>query len=474
MTTRRWRRVRPLGLLIVFAMVVAACGSDTTEETEATEATTASTAASTEATTAETEATTATTAAAGGQTAAVISDDCAIPNPATVTEIDMMGWEFPIVSQYASELEECEEGNYAFNVQFLDSQEARNQVTLDVATGEPNFEIIQGSNTFIAELAGAGNLLPLNDLIDKYRDEFALDEIDQAYWDLASIDGNIYAVPMVSNTMHVFYNEGVLNELGIAVPTTFSEALAACPALNAAGYDTGFALMLSAGWSWQIEFVNVMGALGVNPLDADGMPQWNSPAGVQAGTLLLDMLNTCGGASGGIYSTDDIQAAFQTGEYVLGQTWASRAAAMDDPEASTVVGEVLFAPALDAGDGTLAAPAYIDGYAIPLNTSVDPEQIFLAILAATDRESQTAAAAFGGITRMGVSSPDGPRNGDAAAASFINGRGADSSHPAIGIAYSALGNALLQLLDGVSVEEVLATAEEEYLTEATEQGLIGG
>ena len=100
----------------------------------------------------------------------VISDECAIPNPAETVEIDLMGWSFPIVDQYAAELEECGEGNYDFNVQFLDSQEARSQVTLDLESGSPSFEIVQGSNSFIIELANKGLLMPLNDLIDQYGD----------------------------------------------------------------------------------------------------------------------------------------------------------------------------------------------------------------------------------------------------------------------------------------------------------------
>ncbi len=463
--TSRLRRHRLLALILVLAMVAAACGGSTETTPDETTATTAAPAD---------DGATETTPAPAPDDGAMemISAECPIPNPDSEVQIDMMGWEFPIVSQYAAELEECAEGNYSFNVQFLDSQEARNQVTLDVATGEPNFEIIQGSNSFIIELANKDALLPLNDLIDKYRDEYNLDEIDPAFFELGSIDGNIYAVPMVSNSMHVFYNEPVLNQLGLAVPTTFDEALAMCPTLEENGY-AGFGLMLSAGWSWQIEFDNVLGSLGLDPVDpVTGQPNWNSPEGIQAANILKDMLETCGGVTGGSYSTDDIQAAFQTGEYVVGQTWASRAQAMDDPEASAVVGEIQFAPALDTGSGVLAAPAYMDGYAIPKGTSVDPEKIFLAIMAATDRESQEAAAAFGGVTRAGVTNPDGPRNGDAAQASFVEGRGPDLTHPAAGIARSKLGEALLTIVDGTSVEDALAAAETAYLEEAAAQGLL--
>jgi sorbitol/mannitol transport system substrate-binding protein len=405
---------------------------------------------------------------------AMISDECNIPNPAEEVEIDVMGWEFPIISQYAEELEECEDGNYSFNVQFLDSAEAQDAMRLDGATGSPEFEIYQGSNSFIIELANSGALMPLNDLIEKYSAEYGLDQIDQAFFDFASKDGDIYAIPMVSNTMHVFYNEPKLAEIGVDVPTTFEEALAACPDIQAAGYDTGFLYMLSAGWAWSIEFSSVLGSQGVRFVDeATGQPNFNSPEGIAAANTLVDMLETCGGNAASTYSTDEIQAAFQTGEIILGHTWASRAAAMDDPEASTEVGNIQFAPALSSGGDILASPAYIDGYGIPVG--VDPEivdEIFLAILAASDAESQEAAAEFGLVTRSGVTNPNGPRDGAAAEASLVNGRGPDLPTAAAAIARAKVGDALITILDGTSVEDALAAAEAAYLEEAEAQGLL--
>jgi len=398
----------------------------------------------------------------------VISDECGIPNPADEIEIDILGWEFPITSAYAEEFEECEDGNYAFNYQFLDSAAAQEQMKLDAATGEPEFEMYQGSNSFLLELANSGSLMPLNDLIAKYGDQYELDQIDQSFFDFMSIDGNIYGIPAVSNTMHVFYNEPLLAEIGVDVPTTFAEALEICPTIQEAGYDAGFMYNLSAGWAWRIEFDAILGSLGVDPVDPlTGEPNFNSPEGVQAANILKDMWEVCGGSIGGTYSLDDYQAAFQTGEVVIGHIWASRAGAMDDPEASTVVGDIQYAPALSVDGGTLAAPAYVDGWGIPAGT--DPEmvdEIFLAIAAATDLESQETAAEFGLVTRAGVTHPNGPRDAAAAETSLVNGSGPDLSHPAAGIARAKLGDALIQILDGASVEDVLAEAEAAYLEEA--------
>ena len=481
-TKQRWWRL--LAVLLAFTLVAAACGDDDEEDTSAgSDDAAAEDDMSEEDDMADEDMSDDDMAeddmadddmAEEEHSAELISDECAIPNPEETVELDVMGWEFPIISQFADELDECTEGNYELNYQFLDSTEARSAMTQDAATGAPTFELYQGSNAFVGELANQGFVMPLNDLVEKYWDEYDLGQIDQAFWDMATINGDIYAIPMVSNTMHVFYNEPALAEVGVDVPTTFAEAFEACAAIQDAGYDIGFLYMLSAGWAWQIEFDSVIGSLGVSPIDpVTGQPNFNGPEGIEAATILKDMWEQCAPNASASYSTDDVQAAFQTGEAILGHTWASRAGAMDDPEASTVVGDIQFAPALEGSGGVLAAPAYIDGWMIPNGVEGDVEAIFLAALAATDLESMEAAAEFGLVTRTGVSHPNGPRDAAAAEASLVNGRGADLTHPAAGIARAKLGEALVTILDGTSVEDALAAAEAAYLAEAGEQGLLG-
>lgn len=458
--------MRRLAVGAVLAGVLVGCGSD--DEGGETADTTA---------TAETTATGDTTATADTTAPAVetVSEQCAIPKPASEVAVDVMGWEFPIVTQYGLELKDCEEGgSYKFNIQYLDSAEAQSQITLDLETGKPTYEMVQGSNDFITELGNKGLLTPLNDLVEKYKDQYGLGDIPQSIWDLMSVDGQIYSIPLVSNTQNVFYNKAIFDELGLTVPTTFDEAIAQCKTLIDAGY-AGFHLNLAADWAWQIEFDNVLGALGVKPLDeATNAPKFNGAEGLKAAETLAQLVKDCGGKTIGTYSSDDIQNAFQTGEFAIGQVWASRAASMDDAEATKpeVLGNIQFAPALSMGGSVLAAPAYADGYAIPKGVEGDVEALFLAMVAAADEESQTAAAAFGSVTRTGISNPEGPRNGEAALKSASEGRGPDQSIAAGGIYRAEIGKALVKILDGGDPKALLAEAEAAYLAEAKKQGLV--
>lgn len=476
--TSRWLRL--LAAVAAIALLAAACGSDdsesSTEGTEESDPESAETEEDSEDNEADEEVVEDDGEEAMEETAETISDGCAIPNPAEEIEVDVLGWQFPVIDAYVEELEECGEGNYTFNVQFQDSADAQAAALDDIATGNPSFELYQGSNSAIIKYANADGLLPLNDLVDKYSDEFGLDEIPQAYWDLNSIDGQIYAVPMVSNTMHVFYNEPRLEDAGLEVPTTFEEAIEMCALLKEAG-EPGFVLMHQAGWAWQIEFDNVLGSLGGPPnIDPEtGQPNFTTDNAVEAATILKNMYDSCHDPDAAEYGTTEIAADFQTGRYIVGQTWASRAIEMDDPNVSTELDNVKFAPALSTGGSVLASPAYTDGYGIAADTSADTEALFLAILAASDLESQEAAAEFSSVTRSGVSNPDGPRNAEAVAASYENGRGADLSHPAAGLARTALGDALIKIsTEGADPAAVLAEAEEAYVTEATDQGLLEG
>ncbi len=470
--TTRWLRL--LAAVIALATFAAACGSGT-DSAEPAADDSVSTDDGTAADDGDTDDSTSDDgdsddSSAGGD---VISEGCPIPNPAETVEMDVLGWQFPVIDAYVAELEECEEGNYDINVQFQGSTDAQAAALDDIATGNPSFEVYQGSNAALIKYANANGLLPLNDLIDKYSDQFALDEISDAYWDLVTIDGQIYGVPVVSNTMHVFYNKPKMEALGLTVPTTFAEATALCADLKAADQD-GFALMYQAGWAWQIEFDNVLGALGGQSIDpATGQPQFTTPEAIEAATILQEMYQACADPADAEYGTTDVAAGFQTGEYIVGQTWASRAIEMDDQNVASEFGNIEFAPALSTGGATLAAPAYIDGWGISADTSADTEALFLAIMAAADRESQEAAAEFSTVTRTGVVNPAGPRNGDAVAASYQNGRGADFTHPAAGLARTVLGDALIKIsAEGADPATVLAEAEADYLAEASDQGLL--
>ena len=460
--THRWRR--SLAILLALTLGAAACGSDSEDAAPDTTAAPATTVAP------------ATTAAPAATIAEVanISDECPIPEPAESVTIDLIGWEFPVTAEIGNEFADCNTGNLQINVQLLDSASAQDQINLDLATGSPEFEILHATDSLVGQWAD--DLTDLTPFVEKYRDEFDLDDISQAMWDGATVDGKMLGVPLFSNTMHFFYNSEIFTANGIAPPDTYDDVIAACGVLRDAGFDDAFNINLGAGWAWEIEFSNLLKSLGGNVLNDDNGPGWNTSEGLAAVNKIVEISDACMTDAGRSYSIDDAEAALRAGELPMATIWASRASQMDDPENSLVVDLIEFLPAIKTTPDSLRnGPAFVDYYSIPAGGSVDPEQVFLVIMAAIDHESQNAAAAHAAVARLSATNPDAPRNGEASAISVAEGVGARSKNPALGIAQGVLGSALLEITaSGADPAQALASAEAAYIQEATDAGFLSG
>ena len=161
------------------------------------------------------------------------------------------------------------------NTNLLASADAQEQVRLALsAGGDSPYDIVHGANAQVGEWAGSGWMMPLNDLVDKYWDEYNLGDIPEKAWEGTTIDGQIYGVPIVGNTLHLIYRQDVFDELGLDVPDTYDEVIEVCNAigLDNPDWDMPFTINLSAGWAWEIEFFQMLRAYGGDFLNEDNMP----------------------------------------------------------------------------------------------------------------------------------------------------------------------------------------------------------
>jgi multiple sugar transport system substrate-binding protein len=405
------------------------------------------------------------------------SSACNVAPPAESTEVTMIGWTFPILDFYAAEIAACGEvENLDVTTQLLQSADAQSQMRLAASgAADSPYDIIHGSNNFINEMASQGWLLPLNDYIEQYSEQYALDDMDESVYAAVTQDGNIYGIPVVINTQFFYYNTEILEAAGIEPPQTYTDVIAACEAMDeeALDIDFSFAMVLSAGWAWQLEWVNMYLAYGGEMLDENNMPVFNNEVAIESLQLMQDVVSACMGEEGLLLSTDDLQAGIANGSIAMGHMWASRASMMDDEELSDVVGLIEFAPALyPTSEQTLRTGiAWADYLAIPATSDVDKDLLFQIIMEAADLDSQIAATEFGLVPRSGAGD-SAPRYAEAALQTIAEG-GAASTNPAQAVLNTALGQFLPMVATGeMTAEEALAAAEELYITEATAQGLI--
>lgn len=404
-------------------------------------------------------------------------DPCGIDAPAEEVEINMIGWSFPITDFYADEVMKCDEvENLTVNTNLLASADAQEQVRLALsAGGDSPYDIVHFANSQVGEWAGAGWMMPLNDLVDKYWDEYNLGDIPEKAWEGVTIDGQIYGVPMVGNTLHFIYNQEVYDEYGLDVPETYDDVIEDCNTigLDNADFDMPFTINLSAGWAWEIEFFQFLRAFGGDYLNEDNTPGFAGEEGVNAVNLLVAVADACMGLDGYAFGLNDQEVAVQIGTLPATNMWASRAANMTDPERTDLGDVIAYAPAPRVSeDSPRAGSAWNDFYGIPTTVTNDPELVFQIIMEAADEASQQKAAELGMTTRLAVAEYGGPYL-EAAGVTIAEGIGIYDKSAAIGIVRAKLGEFLPLVGSGeMTAEEALTAAAEAYTEEATAQGFI--
>lgn len=418
-------------------------------------------------------------AANGQEEEAAAAVDFGMDAPAEATEIDVMGWTFPITDFYRTQFESLNAlENLSVNVQYLTGAEAQNQVRLALSGDKVSpYEIVHAANTQISEWGFPGWLMPLNDLVEKYWDEYDLNDIPQTAWDAATVNGEILGVPAVGNSFQLIYRADLFEKHGIDVPESWDDVIAAAKKLKAdePSLDVPYVTNLHAGWAWEIEFFQMLACYGGEFLNDDNTPAFNGPEGKKALDMLVRIAKEAMGPAGVAYSVDDMEIGLQTGRVAFANTWTSRAVKMNDPAESNFAEEIKFAtsPYAVAG-GKVAASAWNDFYCIPQNIDVDPEVVFQAIMETVDLESQMEAVAHGITTRQKSAASDKAGSYmEAALAGIAKGAGAYPINPGIPMVRTALAEFLPMSMTGkYTNQEVLDMAAESYLEEATAAGVI--
>ena len=401
---------------------------------------------------------------------------CNVPAPESPTTVSFLGWSFDIMDFYANELELCGEvDNLDVTIQFLEPNGVDEAMRLALTSGaEAPYDIVHGANNQMIEWGSEGWLVPLDDFIAEYSDEYNLDDIPDNAWEGATINGQIVGVPVTGNTLHLAYRADLFEQYGLDVPQTYDDIIAACAVLQEEpSIDVPFTMDLSAGWAWEIEFLAFARAYGAQYIDEEGMPTWNSPEGVAALTKMKEVVDACMGPLGLSYGYEANEVALNNGAIAFTHIWAGNTVSMNDPERSDYAEEIAFAPAArpNPESDALGGSAWNDYYVIPNTTANDPELLFLMIMEALDEESARRGAEQGIVTRQSIEV--GVPSLEATNETIANGIGIYETRPEIILVQIALGNHLAFVGTGEKTpQQALDDAAEEYIAEATAQGFL--
>lgn len=174
----------------------------------------------------------------------------AVPAMAETTEIQFWTWRPEDVEFYNAVIADFEAANPDIKVvQNAIKNTEYNTILAAALEGGSGPDVFMsrcygGLQTF----ADSGYMLALDELVPELADFSATARGGAT----STTDGKIYGVPAVSQTMLVYYNTAIYEELGLTVPTTWAEFLANLQACKDAGYEP---LANGTKEGWCVEFL---------------------------------------------------------------------------------------------------------------------------------------------------------------------------------------------------------------------------
>jgi len=335
------------------------------------------------------------------------------------------------------------------------------QVTKTTATlaGETGtYDIVETYGFVIPGLATDEKLVPLDDLFDKYADEYGLDEISESMRTGMSYDGKLYALPMQAQMFVMAYRADVFEDLGLEVPTTFEEMIAAAEAIQAEGtMPYPIALPWLATSDVSTSFQAAMNSLGADFVDESGEVTLDTPEAQQA---LEGMLALVPYMDPQVTTFDQpkVQQQMYNGTAAMSIMFSGRMNDLTLDTNSNLAESFAFAAPPKLSDD--AEYAYnrlsIDGWSIPFNTKLDHDMLFVMMASAVSEDASTASVPAAYPAREGMVTADNSPYGEAANDSI-----AAAMPPVVSPILADLTNEirpiLVQVLSGnVSVEDGMA------------------
>ncbi len=324
------------------------------------------------------------------------------------------------------------------------------------------------ANNSIVPLLNDGLIRPLDDLVAKYGQDLAPNQ-------LIKIDGKVMAVAVMGNAQHLIYRKDILEKAGVQPPKTYEDILAAAKAIKDKGLmEYPLASADKAGWDLAAEFVNMyLGEGGEFFQSGSAAPSINNEKGVATLTMMKD-LTAYQAPDYLTVGADDLNKVYQGGKTAIMNQWGSLAGAAIDEKGSApdIAKDTALAGAPTVGGGsTPAAALWWDGFAIAKNISDE------------DAEASFRAVVYGSRPEVGIAHPNaatwltkGYQPGPGAVGVLATANGGAKPYPMqpyMGLMHTALGTELADFMQGrESAEAALKDTEAAYTAAAKEGGFL--
>jgi ABC-type glycerol-3-phosphate transport system substrate-binding protein len=317
--------------------------------------------------------------------------------------LHLLSHRYPALEYYAEALQKAAPPNVKVETELMPYDQYSEKMRINLAAGSDAYDITYLDPQNLKEFAEKGWLMPIDRFVTKYDSEYDFSDIPKGIWELCSHDGVTYSVAHHQLAYIMFYRGDVLSSAGIKPPELLDEYVDASKKLTTSD-RFGTSLTLKPPDGLGNEFHSYLMACGGEWLDSNYRPVLNGPAGVMAVEYIKTLMSY---APPGVmnYANDESMVAMQQDKVAMMHQWSTRAAAMNNPEQSKVVGLVKWKKGVTLKPGGRPACRYTAvGYGIPAFTKNDPDLIFSIIAKATSTESQKGGAGLAMPVRLSVTS----------------------------------------------------------------------
>ena len=384
----------------------------------------------------------------------------------TSGSINILANDFPALRTYTDTAKACAGSGADFKVNH--TSEHNNLAMAALSANPAEYSARIGANSSIVPLMNEGLIRPMDDLVAKYGKDLQKSQ-------LITIDGKVMAVAFMANTQHLYYREDILNELGIPVPKTYEEVVAAAGKMRSSGKLLNpYAAAYKAGWNLAEEFVNMyLGYGGEFFKSGSAEPNINNRKGVKT----LRMLKKLAGYSNPDFLTHDseaIKVEWEAGKVGIMTLWASRSGTLldDEGDAAITAATKLAAPATVGGGSIPAATLWWDGFMLAKNRSdKDAKASFQALVHAATSKTMANDASDQAVWLVEGFKP-GPKSVGVLAAAKMGAKPYPML-PHMSLMHGALGSEIVDFLKGKeTAEQALADTEAAYRGKAKEKGFL--
>ena len=166
--------------------------------------------------------------------------------------------------------------------------------------------------------------------------------------------GSLYALPYVGNSQLFFYRKDLFEKHSLKEPLTWNDVLAAAKTIHekettgANGSKIhGYVMRAAQGNAAVADFMPIFWAFGGEMFDANGQPTVNSPQGIAALELMLELgkYSPPGYVS---FNAAEVGAHLLQGTAAMSINWPAWLSSFSDPSKSKVIGKMEFTTLPDA------------------------------------------------------------------------------------------------------------------------------